>query len=256
MRLLLVGSGKMGSALLRRWHEQKIADETLVVDPARNLKSPADLPAGFAPDVVVFAVKPQILPDILADYRRYADAGALMVSIAAGRTTAFFRQHLGDGAKIIRCMPNTPAAIGEGITGAYALPAVSADDRAVADRLLSPVGEVIWFDDENLLDAVTAVSGSGPAYVFHLIEAMADAGVALGLAPDVAMKLARQTVIGSAALARAEANTPAATLREAVTSPKGTTAAALAVLMADDGLKALMQKALRAADDRAKELNA
>lgn len=257
MRLLLVGAGKMGGALLKRWHAQAIAEETLVIDPARNLKSPDDLPAGFAPDAVVFAVKPQILPDIIADYRRYADAGALMISIAAGRSTAFFRQHLGDSAKIIRCMPNTPAAIGEGITGAFALPAVTAEDRALADSLLSPVGEVIWLDDETLLDAVTALSGSGPAYVFLLVECMAAAGEQLGLAPDIAMKLARQTVIGSAALAKAEAATPASFLRETVTSPNGTTAAALSVLMRDgNGLKDLVQQALAAAAARAKELNA
>ncbi len=256
MRLLLVGAGKMGSALLRRWQEQSIADEILVIDTARNLKSPKDLPAGFAPDVVLLAVKPQTLPDILADYRHYADDGALFVSVAAGRTTAFFEQHLGNTAKVVRAMPNTPAAIGEGITGAFANKNVSIEQRAIANQLLSPVGEVMWFEDENQMDAVTALSGSGPAYVFLLIEAMTAAGVDLGLDAAVSAKLARQTVIGSAALAKADAHVPTAVLRESVTSPGGTTAAALDVLMQDNnGLKALMQKALRAATDRAKELN-
>lgn len=256
MRLLLVGAGKMGSALLRRWQEQGIASEILVIDTARNLKSPADLPAGFAPDLVLFAVKPQTLPEILPQYRRYAQDGAVMISVAAGRTTAFFEQYLGSTAKIVRAMPNTPAAIGEGITGAFANKNVSTDEREAANRLLSPVGEVIWFKDENLIDAVTAVSGSGPAYVFLLIEAMTAAGIDLGLDAAVSAKLARQTVIGSAALAKADAHVPTAVLRESVTSPGGTTAAALDVLMHDnDGLKQLMQKALRAAMNRAKELN-
>ncbi len=257
MRILLVGAGKMGGALLRRWHDLGVAQDILVIDTARNLTSPADLPAGFAPDVIVFAVKPQTLPDILPDYRRFTDAGALSISIAAGRTTAFFARHLGDGAAVIRTMPNTPAAIGEGITGAYAPPHVSAEQRALAQHLLSPVGAVVWVDDEDQLDAVTAVSGSGPAYVFLLIEAMAIAGEKLGLAPDIAMTLARQTVIGAAALAKAEPQNSARLLRESVTSPNGTTAAALAVLMRDEaGLAAVMQEALRAASDRARELNA
>ncbi len=256
MRLLLVGAGKMGSAMLHRWHDLKIADDILVVDTARNLKSPADLPPGFHPDVIVFAVKPQTLPDILPAYRAFADAGSLIISIAAGRTTAFFKKHLGDNIRIIRSMPNTPAAIGQGITGAYAVAAVTTQDQALATRLLETVGEVIWFDDEAMLDAVTALSGSGPAYVFHLIECMQAAGEDLGLPVETAAKLARQTVIGAAALAAYETKVSPAILRETVTSPNGTTAAALNVLMQDDtGLKALMQKALRAACDRAKALN-
>lgn len=256
MRVLLVGAGKMGSALLRRWHELKIAQDILVVDTARNLKSPADLPQDFIPDVIVFAVKPQTLPEILPAYRRYSDAGALVVSIAAGRTTAFFRTHLGDNVTVIRSMPNTPASIGQGVTGLYAPANVSGVQRDMALALLSPVGDIVWVDNEEALDAVTAVSGSGPAYVFLMIEAMAAAGEHLGLSAEIAMKLARQTVIGAGALAREEPQNSARLLRESVTSPNGTTAAALSVLMKDgDGLKELMQKALRAACDRAKELN-
>lgn len=256
MHVLLVGAGKMGSAMLRRWHDLRIAEEILVIDTARNMKSPADLPADFTPEVIVFAVKPQTLPDLLPDYKKFTDAGALVISIAAGRTTGFFKKYLGDDVAVVRTMPNTPASIGEGITGIYAPANVSAVQRDIALSLLSPVGEVVWVDDENLLDAVTAVSGSGPAYVFLMIEAMAAAGEQLGLSPDTAMKLARQTVIGAGALAQAEPQNSARLLRESVTSPNGTTAAALSVLMRDGaGLKELMQKALRAANDRAKELN-
>ena len=256
MRVLLVGAGKMGSAMLRRWHDLKIAQDVLVVDTARNLKSAADLPPDFIPDVMIFAVKPQTLPDILPEYRRYADAGALTISIAAGRTTAFFNGILGAQAAIIRCMPNTPASIGEGITGAFAPASITPEQRQMAMSLLSPVGEVVWVDNEDLLDGVTALSGSGPAYVFLMIEAMAQAGEQLGLTPDMAMKLARQTVIGAAALTKAEPQNSPQVLRQSVTSPNGTTAAALNVLMQDGaGLKDLMQKALRAACDRAKELN-
>lgn len=256
MRVLLVGAGKMGSAMLRRWHDLKIADDVLVVDTARNLKSAADLPSEFIPDVMIFAVKPQTLPDILPEYRRFADAGALSISIAAGRTTAFFRGILGANAAVIRCMPNTPASIGEGITGAFAPANITANQRATAMALLSPVGEVVWVENEDLLDAVTALSGSGPAYVFLMIEAMAAAGEQLGLPADMAMKLARQTVIGAATLTKVEPQNSPQILRQSVTSPNGTTAAALNVLMqGETGLQALMQKALRAACDRAKELN-
>lgn len=256
MRVLLVGAGKMGSAMLKRWHDLKITQDILVIDTARNLKSPADLPPSFQPDVILFAVKPQTLPDILGEYRRLTDAGALVVSIAAGRTTGFFKQHLGENVAVVRSMPNTPASIGEGITGVFAAANVTGVQRDMALTLLSPVGEVVWVAREELLDAVTAVSGSGPAYVFLMIEAMAAAGEELGLDRDTAMKLARQTVIGAGALAKAEPQNSARILRESVTSPNGTTAAALNVLMQDaDGLKHLMQKALRAACNRAKELN-
>lgn len=256
MHVLLVGAGKMGSAMLRRWHDQRLADDILVIDTARNMKSPADLPGDFTPEVIVFAVKPQTLPDILPDYKKFTDAGALVISVAAGRTTGFFKKYLGDNAAIVRTMPNTPASIGEGITGVYAPANVSAVQRDIALSLLSPVGEVVWVDHEDQLDAVTAVSGSGPAYVFLMIEAMAQAGEQLGLSPETAMKLARQTIIGAGALAQAEPQNSARILRESVTSPNGTTAAALTVLMRDGaGLKELMQKALRAANDRAKELN-
>lgn len=261
LRILLVGAGKMGSALLTRWHQQKIvgdipAGDILVVDTARNLKSPDDLPPGFFPDVVVFAVKPQTLPDILPLYRRFTEKGTLFLSIAAGRSIGFFRRHLGDDAVIIRAMPNTSAAIGAGITGLFA-PAGTPDKyRDQAELLLSAVGDVVWVEEEPLLDAVTALSGSGPAYVFLLMECMAAAGEALGLPRETAEKLARQTVIGSGRLAQAEAQTPPARLRESVTSPNGTTAAALEVLMSPpQSMNNLMKDALAAAARRARELN-
>lgn len=254
MNILLVGCGKMGSALLRRWQELSLARDIVVIDAARNLKSAADVPADFTPDVIVFAVKPQTLPGIAADYRRYADQGALIVSIAAGKTISFFEGHLGASAKIVRTMPNTPAAIGKGVTGACANGNVSAAERETALSLLQPVGDVVWVEDEAQMDAVTALSGSGPAYIFLLIETLARSGEALGLPAEVAAQLARRTVTGSAALAEADNHVPAAVLRDNVTSPNGTTAAALDVLMGGE-LQALFDRALKAARDRSVELS-
>jgi pyrroline-5-carboxylate reductase len=262
--ILLIGPGRMGGALIQGWRAAGAfqASDLIIRDPHVDAAAFAGarvnppLEALSTAKTVLLAVKPQTLPEILPEYRRYADRGALIISIAAGRTIDFLRGHLGADARIVRCMPNTPAAIGEGITGATAAVTVDADARELAARLLSPVGEVIWFEDEAKLDAVTALSGSGPAYVFYLIECMAAAGAELGLPDDIAARLARQTVIGAANLAKVEYKVPPNILREAVTSPNGTTAAALAVLMQDgQGLKELMQKALRAAEARAKELN-
>lgn len=262
MNILLVGCGKMGSALLLRWRELQLYKDICVVDPGdlavagfTHARSFAGLPQDFSPDIIIFAVKPQILPEVIGDYRALAQK-ALVISIAAGKPVSFFEQHLGDAAKIVRTMPNTPAAIGHGITVACANTHVDALDRETASSLLSAVGEVLWVENESLLDPVTALSGSGPAYVFLLIEAMAAAGVKARLDPVMAEKLARQTVIGSALLAQQSAETPASTLRENVTSPNGTTAAALAVLMAKDGgLQDLFDKAIEAATQRARELS-
>jgi pyrroline-5-carboxylate reductase len=258
--ILLVGCGKMGAALLAGWSKTKIAAAFYVVEPAapkriagvRYYATAAKLPQDLAPALVVLAVKPQALDAILPDYRRFAGR-ATFLSIAAGKTLAALARGLGSDAAIIRAMPNTPAAIGRGITVACADARVGQSMRDLASRLLAAAGELAWVEDESLLDPVTAVSGSGPAYVFLLIEALAEAGTAAGLPAALAERLARATVAGSGELARLSTET-AAQLREAVTSPGGTTRAALDVLMAPDGLKALMLRAVAAATKRSRDL--
>lgn len=246
----------MGGAMLSRWRDLRLFDEVCIVDPvAGEAASLNDIPKNFSPDVIVFAVKPQTLPDILANYKAYAEKGALVLSIAAGRDIAFFEKHLGQTSAIIRCMPNTPAAIGQGMSVAVANAHISETQKDLAEKMLKAVGEAVWITDESLMHAVTALSGSGPAYVFLLIEAMAAAGENLGLPAAIASQLARQTVIGSAGLAAESGNVDAAELRKNVTSPGGTTAAALDILMSgNDSMAALMRKALRAAKDRSEAL--
>lgn len=251
----------MGSALLAGWRDRGIAASRIhVVEPMGGtppgvaaVASPDDLPEGLKPDVVVFAIKPQALDGVAPAYRRFTDAGAVALSIAAGKTIAVFARHLGGAAPIVRTMPNTPAAVRRGITVACANGRVTAAQRALCQALLEAVGEVAWVEDEGLLDPVTAVSGSGPAYVFLLIECLAEAGVAAGLPADLAQRLARATVIGSGELARVS-DEAAAQLRHNVTSPGGTTAAALEILMGEGGLAALMTRAVAAATRRSREL--
>jgi pyrroline-5-carboxylate reductase len=262
--LLLVGCGKMGSALLRGWIAHHVAAQFLVVEPETPLpeladapdvvwhRRPEELPQSAAPEAVVFAVKPQILDDLLPAYRRWTHGRTLFISIVAGKTIAGIAGRLGE-ASLVRTMPNTPAAIGRGITVACANKRVSPNQRRLCDELLAAVGENAWVEDETLLDAVTAVSGSGPAYVFLLIEALAQAAEALGLSPALSLRLALNTVAGSGELARLSSESPAQ-LRENVTSPGGTTRAALDVLMADDGLTALIMRAVAAAARRSREL--
>lgn len=265
-RVLLVGCGKMGGAMLRGWLARGLVpDDVTVVEPAagsapdatsggvRIVAAAGAVPAGFRPDVVVFAVKPQGMDEIVPAYRDFAAAGAAVLSIAAGRTIASFERLLGGGASVVRAMPNTPAAVGRGITAACANAAVSASQRATCQFLLEAVGDAVWVEDEPLIDAVTAVSGSGPAYVFLLIECMARAGIEQGLPADIAERLARATVAGSGELARLS-DDGADVLRRNVTSPGGTTAAALDVLMAGDGLAPLMSRAIAAATRRSREL--
>jgi pyrroline-5-carboxylate reductase len=263
--ILLVGCGNMGGALLRGWLSRGTPPERiLVVEPgapqgqaARDLgvtlvDDAAAVPAGFVPDVVLLAVKPQAMDAVLPAYDRYAGA-AFFLSIAAGKTVQGLRRHLGPSSAVVRTMPNTPAAVGRGITAAFASPAVLPAQRAAATALLEAVGEVVWVDSEDQLDPVTAVSGSGPAYVFLLIETLAAAGVQAGLPPALAQRLARATVTGAGELAH-RASEDAALLRRNVTSPGGTTQAALDVLMAPDGLADLMTRAVAAATRRSREL--
>jgi pyrroline-5-carboxylate reductase len=262
--LVLVGCGKMGSALLRGWIAAGAAEQFRVVEPegppaelasAAGVawhRAPEELQPQPAPAAVVFAVKPQIVDSVVPAYRRWARPETLFVSIVAGKTLTGLARHLGPAA-VVRTMPNTPAAIGRGFTVACANPRVRPEQRRLCNRLLAAVGESAWVEDEALLDAVTAVSGSGPAYVFLLIEALAEAGEAAGLPAELALRLARATVAGSGELARLSAHSPAQ-LRENVMSPGGTTRAALDVLMAPDGLLPLMRRAVAAATRRSREL--
>lgn len=250
--------------MLRGWTAAAVASRFHVVEPA-GAPPELDMAAGIAwyrkaeelahdltPDAVVFAVKPQIVDAALPAYRRWGRPGTLFVSIVAGKTLTGLGRHLG-AAAIVRTMPNTPAAIGRGITVACANPLVTAEQRLLCSRLLAAIGESAWVEDEGLIDAVTAVSGSGPAYVFLLIETLAQAGEAAGLPADLALQLARSTVAGSGELARVSGESPAQ-LRENVTSPGGTTRAALDVLMASDGLAPLIERAVAAAAARSREL--
>lgn len=263
--VVLAGCGQMGGAMLRGWLARGGAGGFAVVEPAGMPPDLADrhgvawhsaadaLPPDLRPDAVVFAVKPQILDSVLPAYRRWAGPHTLFLSIAAGKTIGGIARHLGKEAAIVRAMPNTPAAIGRAITVACPTPRVGDAQRRLCEALLAAIGEVAWVEDEALMDAVTAVSGSGPAYVFLLIEALAAAGERAGLPAGLALRLARETVAGAGELARQSAEQPAR-LRENVTSPGGTTRAALDVLMGEGGLLPLMQSAVAAAAARSREL--
>ena len=254
----------MGSALLKGWLKNGVKSITVVeprsVPELRKLAAAKKITLCAVPSAVktkpavcVVAIKPQVLRGEAAALAGFAQSGALMVSIAAGTSIVALSQAWGRKARIIRAMPNTPGAIGQGITGLYAAKGVTAADKKRAATLLSALGETEWVRKEDLIDSVTAVSGSGPAYLFLMAEALTEAGMAEGLPRAQAEKFARATVAGAGALLAADRSSPAV-LREAVTSPGGTTAAALSVLMADDGLVALMKRAGRAARQRAEEL--
>jgi pyrroline-5-carboxylate reductase len=264
--LLLVGGGKMGSALLRGWLAAGLSPrDAMVIEPqpeaqaaitefgSTPLADPAALAADFTPRIVLLAVKPQQMEAALPAYRRFARPGTFFLSIAAGKTIGYFERHLGAGTAVVRAMPNTPAAVGRGISVACANAAVSAPQRAMATALLAAAGEVAWVEDEALIDPVTALSGGGPAYVFLLMECLAKAGIAAGLPEELAMRLARVTVSGAGELARLS-DEPASVLRQNVTSPGGTTLEALKILMAPDGLEPMFVKAIAAAAKRSREL--
>ncbi len=264
-KLLLVGCGKMGRALLAGWLSQGFyKGDVIVVEPFENdllqdqfdvrfVKSLDELAVDFIPDIIVFAVKPQAMDDIVPLYVRFVRPETLFISIAAGKPSKYFELLLTGDASIVRSMPNTPAAVGRGITVAYKNANVSKIQRSIATKLLEAVGEVGWIDREALIDGVTAVSGSGPAYVFLLIECLTDAAIKVGLDPDLSKQLALATVAGSGELARTS-NESAKTLRENVTSPGGTTAAALEILMGKNGLQRLITAAVNAAEKRSREL--
>jgi pyrroline-5-carboxylate reductase len=260
--ILLVGGGRMGSAMLAGWRERGLA-ASVVVDPAPEVAGLAgpdltvvatasDIPEQFTPAAVVLAVKPQSVAEALPPHARFAGK-AVFLSIMAGRTIAGIGALLGANAAIVRAMPNTPAAVRQGVTVACAGPGVSIPQSSLCDRLLQAIGVVTWADDEALLDPITAVSGSGPAYVFLLAELLEQAAVEQGIPAEMARLLARQTVAGSGALLAANPE-DAAALRRAVTSPAGTTEAALKVLMAPDAWPAAMSRAIAAATARSREL--
>jgi pyrroline-5-carboxylate reductase len=261
--LVLVGAGKMGGAMLEGWLGLGMpAAQIVVVEPqpaqeigelaTRGVRiNPSPATVGDVSAIVV-AIKPQVAPEVMPALAPYVGPSTVVVSIMAGRTLRFLEQALPPAA-IVRAMPNTPAAIGRGITVAVGNARVSASQRELVDALLSAVGMVEWTGDETLMDAVTALSGSGPAYVFLLAETMARAGAAAGLPAELADKLARATVAGSGELLH-RSPLDAAILRQNVTSPGGTTAAALEVLMANDGLEPLLAKAIAAATARSREL--
>lgn len=259
--LVLLGCGKMGSAMLQGWLADGLPPTSVhVIDPfpsewlqAQGVNINADLSA--APAIALIAVKPQMMGDALPALRAMAGGETLFVSVAAGVTLASYEAVLGDSCPIIRAMPNTPAAVGRGITALIGNTRVNPDQMALAEGLLQAVGQTVRLDNEDQMDAVTGVSGSGPAYVFHLIETLAAAGAAQGLPADLALKLARATVGGAGVLAE-EADDSPAQLRVNVTSPNGTTQAALEVLMDEEtGFPALLKRAVKAATDRSKELS-
>jgi len=265
-RLVLIGAGKMGTAMLQGWLDAGVAgDQVVIFDPSPPPETMAVIaqhsishnPALDAVDnveAILVAVKPQMVDDVLPAMKALAKDNPLVVSVVAGKTIAAFRQHFGDTTPVIRTIPNTPAAVGRGITAMAASDGVSAKQSELATALLASLGEVVTVADEAMIDACTAISGSGPAYIFYMTECMTAAAVKLGLPADISEQLARATVAGAGELMRAT-GTPAGTLRENVTSPKGTTHAALQVLMADeDGMKQLMIRATAEAEKRSREL--
>ena len=258
--IALAGAGKMGGAMLTGWLAGGLdAARVVVIEPQPSPEISALAAKGVrlnpndavTADTLVVAVKPQMFREAGPALKKLVGANTLVVSIMAGTTIAALEEVC--GGMVVRAMPNTPAAIGRGITVAAPAKNVSAAQRATADALLRATGSVEWVDDESLMDAVTAVSGSGPAYVFLLAEELARAGVEAGLPAELATKLARETVAGSGELLH-RSELASATLRQNVTSPGGTTAAALEVLMAKDGLQPLMIRAIAAATKRSKEL--
>ena len=260
--ILLAGAGKMGGAMLTGWLARGLDPGRIVViepQPSGEIRALAAKGVRLKPPAkhigavatLVVALKPQTFAEAGAGLKPFAGADTLVVSIMAGITIASLQKVC--GGSVVRAMPNTPAAIGRGITVAVAAGNVGAAQRSVADALLRATGSVEWIDDESLMDAVTAVSGSGPAYIFLLAEELARAGVESGLPLELATKLARETVSGSGELLH-RSDLPSATLRQNVTSPGGTTAAALEVLMGEGGLQQLMIRAIAAATRRSKQL--
>ncbi|ATG40334.1 pyrroline-5-carboxylate reductase [Phaeobacter piscinae] len=263
--IALLGCGKMGSAMLAGWLDRGVSPEAVwVIDPnpsdwlrqtGVHINAPLPEAGADAPGIVLIAVKPQMMGEALPQLQQLGNGETLFISVAAGTSIATYESLLGANTPIVRAMPNTPAAVGRGITAIIGNACASADDVTRAETLLQAIGQTVRLEAEAQMDAVTGVSGSGPAYVFHLIETLAAAGEAEGLPADLAMQLAKATVVGAGALAEAAEETPAE-LRVNVTSPNGTTQAALEVLMdADNGFPPLLRRAVAAASNRSKELS-
>ncbi len=264
--LILIGAGKMGGAMMEGWLSTGMRPQGItILDPqitgealstARAMRMQVNPPLGHIPEaeVVVLAVKPQTLDAVAPILKAVIKPGALVISILAGKTIADLAARMGGHAAIVRAMPNLPASVRRGVTAAVATSAVTSAQKAMADTLLKGVGKVEWLTGEGLIDAVTAVSGSGPAYVFHMVEALAMAGVSAGLPTDLAERLARATIEGAGEMLF-KSDLPPAVLRQNVTSPGGTTAAGLAELTAENGLMPLMRRTVAAAKRRAEELS-
>ncbi len=264
LSILMVGCGNMGSALLKGWSQAGLfkqcdilltsmrpapvrAENIHVFDKINDLKT------GY--DIVFFCVKPQVMTRIATDYAEIVKGSEIVVSILAGTPLAFFEGHYGSAQPCVRMMPNTPVAVGQGVCGIVANDATNKASKKTIDKFTNATGFGVWLDSEADINTVTALSGSGPAYVFYMMEAMSSAAQNLGLTKNQADIIARQTVIGAGALANAEGDTTASQLRTNVTSPKGTTEAGLDILMRDEnGLKSLMQETISAAAKRAQEL--
>lgn len=265
--LLIIGCGKMGGAVLNGALNKGLDVRNVrVVEPDAGIRSSlmekgiissADISAfhDFSPDIVFLAVKPFMVQSVIGGLRPFTDKGAVVASIVAGKKIAWYEENLGRKAAVFRAMPNTPAAVGRGITGITPGKQVSAEQKEAVESLFAACGEVVWLENEKQMDAVTAVSGSGPAYVFFLTEALTEAALSLGLAEETAEKLAKATVCGAAELMYQSPDTPE-TLRRNVTTPNGTTAAALEILMNKEyGFEPLMKKAAAAAEKRSEELS-
>lgn len=269
LSVLLVGCGKMGSALLKGWLKSPELSGTVfnVVDPAQsgfdasikalpNVKvfhQVTDVPENLKPDVIFFAVKPKDLENSVASSGRFSSESILLISVAAGKTISSIENNFPSKVAVVRAMPNLPALISEGVTVMCANGVAGKKHKHLAEELLSSVGQVFWVDDENLINPVTAVSGSGPAYLFLFAEAMREAGISNGLPAELSEKLTLLTLCGAAKMALESADS-LETLRQNVTSPGGTTEAALKVLMQDDKLRQLVSRAVNAANTRASEL--
>ncbi|MBX9804446.1 MAG: pyrroline-5-carboxylate reductase [Alphaproteobacteria bacterium] len=255
-KFLLVGCGAMGGALKAGWERVNAPFDVVVIEPSNSQYLPdfAALPGDYIPEMIIFAVKPQVLPEILPNYCRFSGQGCLFLSIAAGVPLEAFHKVLGEKESIIRAMPNLPVTEGQGIAVLTTRHLLSESHRSMGQAIFEASGKVLWLDKESLMDVVTAISGSGPAYFFRMVECLAQAGIVCGLPPEVAMQLARQTAVGAGAMLQHSSET-ATDLRIRVTSPGGTTAAALSAFDHQDALGKLVRVAVKAAIHRGQELS-
>lgn len=261
--IILVGCGKMGAALFGGLLPNlQSKSQAVIVSPSEKgsefgvslVKSPLEIPSDFNADIVLFAVKPQIIDTVLPLYKKYATNGnTLFVSIAAGKTLQFFTKYLGEKTPIIRAMPNLPALIGCGTTAICANNNVNQEHKSITTSLFASIGSAVWLEDESLMDAATGVAGSGPAYVFHFIECLIKAAIAEGMPEEIAKNLVLNTILGSAKMAATSQHTPEK-LKQKVISPNGTTQAGMDILSKDNALENLIKETVRAATKRSKEL--